>query len=66
MERRAPYVAPQNNDRDEELAWVDTWPWPPKYPVIGNLNWLVPLALDPRPVRSVIRTTGDIRRIKVW
>ena len=60
------YGTPRVNDKDEELEWVDTHPWPPKYPVVGNLNWLVPLAMDPRPISCETYTQGDIRKIKTW
>jgi 8-oxo-dGTP pyrophosphatase MutT (NUDIX family) len=52
------------NDTGEELEWCD--PVTPKFPVIGNLNWLLPLALDPRPIRVTARTTGDIRKLMTW
>lgn len=60
----ARYKAPAKNDKDEELEWCD--PLGPKYPVIGNLNWLLPLALDPRPLTSSIKTAGDIRKLVTW
>lgn len=53
-----------HNDRGEELEWCDANNI--KYPVIGNLHWLIPLALDPRPIECVIKTTGDIRSIVTW
>lgn len=58
------YVAPPANDANEALEWCDALNV--KYPVIGNLNWLLPLALDPRPLQSRIETTGDIRKIMTW
>lgn len=58
------YTAPSTNDRGEELEWCD--PVTPKYPVIGNLNWLLPMAMDPRPIVAVARTTGDIRKLMTW
>jgi len=58
------YTAPRVNDKGEELEWRDARN--PKYPVIGNLNWLLPLALDPRPIQCVVETQGDIRSIKTW
>jgi 8-oxo-dGTP pyrophosphatase MutT (NUDIX family) len=62
----ASYIAPSRNDSGEELEWVDVWPWPPQYPVIGNLNWLLPLALDPRSIQAYVDTQGDIKRLKTW
>jgi 8-oxo-dGTP pyrophosphatase MutT (NUDIX family) len=58
------YVAPFQNDEGEELSWhsVDSI----KYPIIGNLNWLIPLALDPRPMMASVITTGDIRKLVTW
>lgn len=64
MEQRNPYEPPRMNDMGEELEWCD--PLNVKYPVVGNLNWLLPLALDPRPVECSLDTSGDIRRIKTW
>lgn len=58
------YNAPKTNDSGEDLEWCD--PNGPKYPMIGNLHWLLQLAQDPRPLTSVIRTTGDIRKIVTW
>lgn len=58
------YVAPKANDKGEELEWCD--PNGVKYPVIGNLNWLLPLAQDPRPLTCVVRTEGDIRKLVTW
>jgi 8-oxo-dGTP pyrophosphatase MutT (NUDIX family) len=58
------YTAPAKNDKGEELEWctaIDI-----KYPVVGNLHWLIPLALDPRPFSCVVRTTGDIRKLATW
>ena len=60
------YETPKQNDRGEELEWVETWPWPPVYPVVGNLNWLVPLAIDPRPINCEVYTQGDITKVKTW
>jgi 8-oxo-dGTP diphosphatase len=34
--------------------------------VIGNLRWLIPLALDPRPVSVTMHTEGSIREIRTW
>lgn len=60
----AVYKAPAKNDKDEDLDWHDADVQ--KYPVIGNLNWLLPLARDPRPINCVMRTEGDIRKIVTW
>lgn len=58
------YVAPEFNDKDEELVWCVASDI--KYPVIGNLHWLMPLALDPRPIQVRAETTGDIRKLATW
>jgi len=58
------YVAPKVNDKGEDLEWCD--PLSVKYPVLGNLNWLLPLALDPRPIKCNAITTGDIRKLGTW
>jgi 8-oxo-dGTP pyrophosphatase MutT (NUDIX family) len=58
------YNSPLTNDKGEDLEWCD--PNNVKYPIIGNLHWLLPLAQDPRPVECVVRTTGDIRKLVTW
>lgn len=58
------YIAPTINDSNETLEWCD--PRNQKFPQIGNLNWLLPMALDPRPLEVTIHTTGDIRRLMTW
>lgn len=63
-EAKQPYEAPAANDKGEELEWCDARDI--KYPVIGNLRWLMPLALDPRPIQVRAETTGDIRKIMTW
>lgn len=51
------------NDSGEPLEWHEV---PIKDPAIGNLNWLIPLALDPRDIVTRVITAGDIRRIRTW
>jgi 8-oxo-dGTP diphosphatase len=58
------YQAPATNDRGEELEWCKALDI--KYPVIGNLHWLIPLALDPRPMLCQLHTSGDIRKLVTW
>jgi 8-oxo-dGTP pyrophosphatase MutT (NUDIX family) len=58
------YTPPKTNDKGEELEWCD--PHGVKFPVIGNLNWLLPLAFDPRQIDCTVRTTGDIRKVVTW
>lgn len=53
-----------SNDKGEELEWCNAAN--PIYPVIGNLHWLLPMAMDPRPIHVVVKTTGDIRKIATW
>jgi 8-oxo-dGTP pyrophosphatase MutT (NUDIX family) len=60
-----PWAAPSVNDVGEPLAWYDL---PLKEPAVGNLNWLIPLALDPRHIKVsagalVGPTIGDL---KTW
>lgn len=52
------------NDKGEELEWCEALDI--KYPVIGNLHWLIPLALDPRPIQALVTTQGDIRKLATW
>lgn len=58
------FLPPPANDKGEELEWHEASNI--KDPVIGNLKWLVPLALDPRPLTSWLRTSGDIRKLVTW
>jgi 8-oxo-dGTP diphosphatase len=58
------YVAPGMNDEGEELSWHTALDI--KEPVIGNLHWLIPMALDPRPILCQFHTSGDIRKIVTW
>lgn len=58
------YVPPMQNDKGEAIEWCN--PHEVKYPVVGNLNWLLPLALDPRPIQVRAQTTGDIRKLGTW
>jgi len=58
-----PWNAPEWNDVGEELYWVEP---NTKEPVIGNLNWLLPLARDPREIVVLAKTMSDIREIRTW
>jgi 8-oxo-dGTP pyrophosphatase MutT (NUDIX family) len=58
------WTPPSHNDSGEELEWCD--PHNLKSPAIGNVHWLLQMALDPRQINSVIRTTSDIRKIVTW
>lgn len=60
----ANYQPPRANDKGEELEWCD--PRSVKYPVIGNLNWLLPMAGDPRHLNVSVTTGDDIRAIATW
>lgn len=51
------------NDRGESLEWHAV---PIKEPCIGNLNWLIPMAQDPRRFTNVVETSSDIRGIRTW
>lgn len=62
---------PRYNDAGEELAWLrrDSLYYLPKYlPKLGNLNWLIPLALDWRSTAYpvVVSSVGDIRERASW
>lgn len=64
IEPREEWAVPLVNDRGEALEWHN--PRDMRDPVIGNLNWLLPLALDPRPLSAAVVTEGDIRGLKTW
>lgn len=57
------WTAPKWNDVGEELRWI---PLQTKEPVIGNLNWLLPLALDPRKFVANLVTLSSIKEIVTW
>lgn len=58
---------PYKNDAGEDLVWVDA-ALPPTSRIIGNLQWLLPLARDWRrktgPV--TLHVEGDIKEIATW
>jgi 8-oxo-dGTP diphosphatase len=60
-------LTPTHNDANEELAWFNVSDLG-VVPVLGNLRWLVPLALDWRGVASpvIVRSVGDIREKASW
>lgn len=54
----------ERNDVGEALAYFSVNNVPP---AIGNLNWLIPMARDPRPTLiASIRTSDDIRQLATW
>jgi len=62
-------LVPQFNDAGEALWWVPiSSVGGMQYPVVGNLRWLIPLALDPRKLFAppVVRYTDDIRERPTW
>lgn len=67
--RGVAYSTPWNsvNDQQEPLSWINKNDLPHMQDKIGNLSWLVPLALDWRsPDPVVVRVTGDIREKASW
>lgn len=65
LDERLPVpVVPEENDRGKELRWYscDT---PPR--IVGNLNWLLPMAMDWRDIVSVVSAArSDIRERPAW
>lgn len=60
-------IVPDHNDAGEPLAWCDVgWMLAGGFPVLGNLKWLVPMALDWRETICVTVAKGDIRRKASW
>lgn len=53
------------NDKHEELVWRDTSSLN-RLEIIGNLQWLIPMALDPRPIMAEVTTTGSIKDEPTW
>jgi 8-oxo-dGTP pyrophosphatase MutT (NUDIX family) len=63
---RSPEV-PKQNDVDERLSWLPvTTVGGPGLAVVGNLHWLIPLALDPRKLVVEIKTSGRIAERPMW
>lgn len=56
---------PDKNDAGEKLAWHSLTTAPP---VIGNLSWLIPLALDPRGFTDpiIVSAASDISGRPTW
>lgn len=58
-------VAPVTNDVDEKYEWHSVVSLPRE--LIGNLRWIIPLALDPRAdVRFEVTVAGEISRVPTW
>lgn len=58
---------PSTNDSGESLVWVDVRDLlTPMHRVVGNLNWLVPMAMDWRSMVAKIDVIGDIRTRSSW
>lgn len=60
-------VTPAINDVGEPLCWIHTQRFDLHYAVVGNLNWLIPLALDPRRMDVVnVIAKDDISGRPTW
>ncbi len=63
-------TVPKKNDRGETLLWVDFLTLlrdpTPNWPMVGNLRWLLPLALDWRMPRVDIFVSADITTQPIW
>lgn len=58
---------PTVNDTGEELCWLDTSRALSSEYIIGNLKWIIPLALDWRELEPVqVRAREDIRKMPSW
>jgi 8-oxo-dGTP diphosphatase len=53
------------NDVGEPVAWWDIGGLRER-PVIGNLNWLIPMAQDWRDIQVHINVTDDISKRATW
>lgn len=63
------HLWPHANDQGEPLAWINVADaCSGRQHVIGNLRWLLPLALDPRRFVSpvLVEPVGDIREKPTW
>lgn len=62
----ATYQWPEFNDADEQMAWLSMADMD-KYQVLGNLRWMLPLALDPRSIDPIyVVPNTDISRRPTW
>jgi 8-oxo-dGTP diphosphatase len=60
---RETVIAPDHNDVGEPLAWMSV----PTYNAVGNLHWLIPLALDWRVMDVVVvNAKSDISERPTW
>lgn len=55
-----------SNDRGEPLSYFTVAGLPTAVRAVGNLNWLIPMARDPRAIVARIRTPDDIRKEPTW
>jgi 8-oxo-dGTP diphosphatase len=60
------YWWPSHNDAGELLYWLHVSDLR-SYGSVGNLSWLIPLALDWRELEPVtVKAIGDIREKAIW
>lgn len=55
---------PHHNDVGEQI--ISVFAYNPPHKVVGNLRWLVPMALDWRAMEASIVVHNDIRTIPSW
>lgn len=66
-ECEVPIAVPRHNDTGEPLEWLPLQTIHDMRDKIGNLSWLIPLALDPRRLLKVdVIARGDIREKPTW
>lgn len=63
----ASYSWPEYNDANEQMSWLSMADMD-KYQVLGNLRWMLPLALDPRQSAAPVQfyPLSDISRRPTW
>lgn len=61
------WISPSKNDASEPLYWIDASKLG-AYTAVGNLSWLIPLALDRRKLNcvNVISPIDDIKDRPTW
>lgn len=58
-------VPPVGNDRGELLGWISRHEVG-RMPIVGNLHWLIPMAMDWRKVRCRVVASRDIVEKRTW
>ena len=64
--RAAAISVPSHNDANEPLIWKHVDDLVHEVRQVGNLRWLIPMALDWRKLVAKVETTDDIKTRASW